>query len=313
MQDYRFKLEKYHGPSSKHTCPGCGCKRRFVRYIDTEERINFPYYVGKCDRINNCGYHYPPKQYFKEHPNEQHDCNDNVRLNVNGRHRSRPLPSFVSLDIMKKSMCNYEDNNFVIFLHSLFDDATVNRILQRYHIGTSRKWKGATVFWQVDTGGRVHHGKVMVYDATTGHRSSNCFSTAECILHLPDFNLQQCFFGEHLLRDANKPVALVESEKSAIIASEIMPQFHWLASGGSSGCLNSRMHILSGRNVVMFPDLKCLEKWRTQAVKMKLAGTKVEVSDYLENHASSEELSMGLDIADFIINEIRERQILNKK
>ncbi len=67
MEDYRFKLQKYT-PGSKITCPSCGGKRCTVRYIDTEGKIKFPDDVCLCDHANSCGHHYPPRQYFADHP-----------------------------------------------------------------------------------------------------------------------------------------------------------------------------------------------------------------------------------------------------
>ncbi|MFQ8804379.1 MAG: PG0870-related protein [Alistipes indistinctus] len=60
MSEYRFHLQKYH-PGSKTVCPECGRKACFTRYIDEEGLVSFPDNVGKCDHINSCGYHYPPK------------------------------------------------------------------------------------------------------------------------------------------------------------------------------------------------------------------------------------------------------------
>lgn len=67
MSEYRFHLQKYH-PGSKTTCPNCGKSRCFVRYIDEQGSISFPGNVGKCDHENSCGYHYTPKEYFKDNP-----------------------------------------------------------------------------------------------------------------------------------------------------------------------------------------------------------------------------------------------------
>lgn len=48
-----------------------------------------------------------------------------------------------------------------------------------------------------------------------------------------DWELTQCLFGEHLLPlYPDKPVALVESEKTAVICSGLMPRFLWRATGG---------------------------------------------------------------------------------
>lgn len=53
---------------------------------------------------------------------------------------------------------------------------------------------------------------------------------------LEDFNLQQCFFGEHLLKIyPDKQVAIVESEKSTVIACCIVPDLVWLAAGNLNG------------------------------------------------------------------------------
>ena len=92
-----------------------------------------------------------------------------------------------------------------------------------YRVGTSKHWQGATVFWQIAADGEVRGGKIMLYDRLTGHRVQEPFphiNWVHSVLKLPDFKLTQCFFGEHLLpyiRD--KPVAIVESEKTAILAT----------------------------------------------------------------------------------------------
>ena len=63
MNEYRFHLQKYK-PGSKTVCPGCGRKSCFTRYIDEAGEISFPGYVGKCDHINSCGYHYSPHKKY---------------------------------------------------------------------------------------------------------------------------------------------------------------------------------------------------------------------------------------------------------
>ena len=67
MIEYRFTLQKYKR-GSKLTCPKCGRKQCFVKYIDTEGQIIFPDYVGRCDHEHSCQYHYKPSDYFKDNP-----------------------------------------------------------------------------------------------------------------------------------------------------------------------------------------------------------------------------------------------------
>mgnify|MGYP001776285334 FL=1 len=89
MGEYRFHLQKYK-PGTKTTCPSCGKSRCFVRYIDELGSIIFPNNVGKCDHENSCGYHYTPKEYFKDNP-------DKLEMNVDN---GKPLlsASYKSVD-----------------------------------------------------------------------------------------------------------------------------------------------------------------------------------------------------------------------
>ena len=69
MNDYRYQLEKYRGRATRHVCPQCGRKHVFTRYIDTHNNnmyINDK--VGKCNRLDKCGYHYTPRMYFEDNP-----------------------------------------------------------------------------------------------------------------------------------------------------------------------------------------------------------------------------------------------------
>ena len=124
--------------------------------------------------------------------------------------------------------------------------------MKMYHVGTSYKWGGSTIYWQVDKDDKVRTGKVMLYNPKDGHRVKEPRSYvgwAHAFLHLPDFNLCQCFFGEHLLaQHPTMSVAIVESEKTAIIASHFIPNFIWLATGGMHGCLNQIAVKVIGRS-----------------------------------------------------------------
>jgi len=73
MTYYRYILEPYKGIATRHTCPACEQKRCFSRYIDSENKISFPSHVGRCDREEKCGYHFTPKQYFKENPERREE------------------------------------------------------------------------------------------------------------------------------------------------------------------------------------------------------------------------------------------------
>lgn len=302
--NYRFHLEKYKTPSSRHTCPACGQKRTFVKYIDSEDLIRFPHYVGRCNREQKCGYHYTPKQYFADN---QIDDSERKNVRTPNQQAVREIePSYLSNDLVKKSLKQYEANRLFLFFQSKFGEKVAIDLFQKYNVGTANFWNGATVFWQIDTQGLVRTGKIMLYDSVTGKRvkkQHNYITWAHALIKQEEYYLKQCFFGEHLLSEnLSSPVALVESEKTAMIASLYIPQYIWLATGGKNGCLNrDAIQILRNRKVVLFPDLGAKDYWQMKSEQMIVQDIDVVVSEYLEKNAHPEQLQEGYDIGDFLI------------
>jgi hypothetical protein len=212
-----------------------------------------------------------------------------------------PKPiSFISDKIFKANLTGYEANHFVSYLINLFGVEVASELVSRYFIGTSNHfWKGATVFWQIDTAGKIRTGKVMPYNPITGKRIKepcNSINWMHSSAKQPEFVLKQCLFGEHLLRDKTKPVAIVESEKTAIIASVYLPKFIWLAVGGKDGLNAEKCKVLKGRTVTLFPDLNGFELWSEKAKEFNFS-----VSDLLERKATPADKGHGLDIADYLV------------
>lgn len=261
--------------------------------IETNEHVGDR--VGRCDREIECGYHYTPKKYFADN-----GITGNQTPYVPPTPKPQPPTSYIDPGIFKKSLSAYGANNLVKFLLTIFDHNTVNKLISKYSIGTSSHWPGATVFWQIDEMGRIRTGKVMLYNPSTGKRVKEPFTHfnwTHKVLKLADFNLKLCLFGEHLIKvNPGKPVAIVESEKTAIIASVYLPEFIWLAVGGLSQLTAERCKSLKGRTVVLYPDLNAYDKWK---IKGDEFGYKT--SNVLENKATEEEKRQGLDIADYLL------------
>ncbi|MBP3355952.1 MAG: hypothetical protein J6K95_02140 [Rikenellaceae bacterium] len=320
MSGYRFHLEKYrHG--SKIDCPNCGKKRCFVRYIDEQGTVRFPLMVGKCDHEQSCGYHYTPREYFRDNP--QAVSNDNRRIERIFRQaviHTRPTQvelSYISPTIVKASLSHYDKNPLYRYLCGVFGTEETVRLFDHYHVGTSAKWGGSTVFWQTDETGKVRTGKIMLYDPATGRRVKEPqarVSWAHSELQLPDFNLRQCLFGQHLLPlYPSRTVFIVESEKSAVIASHYMPDVLWLATGGKNGCFNVQtVEALRGRDVILLPDLGATDAWQEKLPMLHPVCRSVAVSTLLEDMATDEQRSQGLDIADFLLTTPTNRQKLQQ-
>ena len=326
MNEYRFHLQKYKaGRNTKQTCLQCGRKRCFVRYVDEEGKIEFPDYVGRCDHEDSCGYHYTPKDFFRDNPDMKINNFDNnnwrcVQTNKTvtpAKVKAEPIaPSFIPSDTMQKTLSHYDINPLYQFLCKTIGKEAANSQFERYKVGTSKKWGGSTVFWQIDKSGNVRGGKLMGYNPNDGHRIKEpmpqvCWVHSE--LKLPNFNLKQCLFGEHLLATSSATVMLVESEKTCLIASHFMPDYLWLATGGKNGCFNEDAILaLRGRDVILMSDLGATEKWIKKSSILEPICKSVTVSTVLEQMATDEQRKAGLDISDFLLMQETKQMILQR-
>ena len=114
-------------------------------------------------------------------------------------------------------------------------------------------WRGRTdcISWQC---GAIHFNGLW----QRGDRTVVCLVQGRHFKEIGRFN--------YLLADTtrNKTIAIVESEKTAIIATHFMSDFVWLAAGGMNWCFNKDAVIL-------------------------------------EDNATDEQKTNGLDIADFLL------------
>jgi hypothetical protein len=304
METYRYVLEK---SNKKHVCPECS-KKTFVPYIDIQTGEHLPNNYGRCDRETNCSYHLNPYKdgYTKTLFETVHSCKP-FRPVLRPKIPAKEL-STIKLETLKQSRKDYSQNNFIQWLNSLFEKDVVINLISRYHIGTSKHWPGATVFWQIDRQGKIRTGKIMLYNPETGRRikkeQRSLINWVHTVLKLENFNLQQCCFGEHLLNKyPSNPVGIVESEKTAIIASVYLPTLVWLAVGSLANLNINKCKVLAGRNVYLFPDLNAFDKWQHKALELskQMPGTLFKVSDLLQNSANETDKLSGADLADYLI------------
>lgn len=288
MEDFKFKLEKYKGRSTRHTCPNCEHSQIFARYVD-EQGNYIADSVGRCNREDKCGYHLTPSEYFQ---NKGIDYTPTIKV----KPKSLPPTDYIPEDIMIRSLNT--ENNFIEFLTKYFPLIDVARTINKYRIGDTKD--GKIIYWQIDKEGKIRTGKMMLYCPQTGKRvkdQPNVFDWVHRYMKKP-FQLEQCMFGLHIKEE--KPIAIVESEKSAIIANLTMPKYTWMATGGKQ---NFRlMEAVIGSDVTLFPDLGAFEKWSDHANKYGF-----KISRILEDIATEEDRKNGLDIADYILNDLNDK------
>ena len=303
---HSFHLEKYHGPSSRHRCPKCGDRSSFVLYVD-DNGVPVDNNVGRCNHESCCGYHYTPSQYFKDNcmePNDipfRHLKDVHVTKNIVN---AALAPSFIDTALVID--CLSQNSTFVDFLKGLIrDDDLVSHLCMAYQLGATPMRE--VIFWEIDYNLRIRTGKIMNYDMITGKRDKSAkginwvHAKWKGRKGVPkDFNLKQCLFGEHLLNlFPLYPVAVVESEKTAILGFSLYPEYVWVATGGKSNTDLMKMKVLKDRKVILFPDVDGYEKWRENARSYDFCD--VTVSDALEKYADEDDKRDKIDIADVFI------------
>jgi hypothetical protein len=311
MTTHRYTLEKYKTKASRYTCPQCNQPHKLTRYIDGATGTHIDDHVGKCDREESCGYHFTPKNFFDSIPDYKP-----TKMNLPQVNPQIVKHSTVAKKLFNKSLGKYRRNDFVEYLESLFDIQTVEKLVDDYYIGTAKHWPHATIFWQVDRKDDVRTGKIMLYDPYTGKRVKQPYAHitwVHTLLKDAKFNLKQCLFGEHLVAPGSKkPVAVVESEKTAIIGAGFMPEYIWVATGSLEGLTYDKCRVLHGREVIFFPDADAYPKWeaKLKQLKIKLPGTRLSIADYLKDIPEADR-TKGMDVADWL-TDVRASKVLEE-
>lgn len=245
-KQYKYQLRK---SSRKEVCPQCG-QRRFVPYVLTEDNATIVGETfGRCDRENSCGYwHKPDGNEVVSDVKPQPVNLDMMTVDP------RIIDDFGSLRYRLAFNTLYKYGSWLVGTHDVDVAYDAYKVISKDGCG----------FLQIDINGVIRGGKFIKFK--NGHRVKDEQPVRWLHKTLPSYVrgdvLKQCFFGEHLLADSSKPVAIVESEKTALLMSRIMKEYTWLACGGSQNLKNEdKLKVLEGRQVTLFPDNGQYAEW----------------------------------------------------
>ena len=201
----------------------------------------------------------------------------------------------------------------------------MNRAAERYYLGKTRS--GKTMFWMIDD-------MMQPLDARIGDTwVSQLLKKREPLLEY--WPVKHCLFGEHLLnvvgdlqsptigsggfeipqldagglqihQNNDYPVAIVESEESAVILSELFPESIWMAYSTTAHLVPELMAPLQGRHVTIYPRTDptmstyvfFLEY--TEIVR-KHYDISLRIDSTLEHNATAEQKEQCIDILEFIL------------
>ena len=180
-----------------------------------------------------------------------------------------------------------------IVASGLLTQEQMGHAAERYQLGRSRS--GATVFWMIDEQGVLRDGHVGDAWASALMKATG---------QLPEWwNPSHCFFGQHLLFSA-RGIGIVESERSAVILSELYPSLLWLANSYPANLTEEHFQPLQGHAVTLFPRTDPFGNTYTAYLELadqvhRSLGLDIRVSPILEDHATPEQKQRQIDIVDF--------------
>lgn len=327
------KIFKYSLDScEKFDCPECGSRGRFVRYRNVVSGDWVLDDYGRCDRENDCG-------YWKKIENNQVITDKSILKYEVQRERVIHSSDFLRPTYYKPFRENnlagikYE-NTFLRGIGKIFGKKTAIDVYNKFNLGTF--YDGGVIFPYNGVDGELITGKIMWYDDNLNrikegkksfprwlhnfdYRKDN--SNDVICSPFPDSYKADFGFFNYNLRDLKNrgDICMVESEKTAIIMSIILPEFEWVATGGLGNLSQVyKWYGITRKNIFLFPDFgivkskaKTVEDYWTDIIMEKIS---VEYSnmgwygvvDYIPEYITDEEKynlrEKGIDIADFVLD-----------
>ena len=182
-------------------------------------------------------------------------------------------------------------SNFAQFLVKTFGKENADKVVEEYHLGN---YHGNVIFWQIDSYYKGRAGKILSYaESGKRHKWVNWWHS----VNNENCKLQQCFFGQHLIDQSDKPIAIVEGAKTACIMHLINPYFMWLSAEGADGLSKEKCESIKRFDVTLFPDAGWYDQWSEKAQEY---GFKISVE--CEKWLADGIINKGDDIADYYLN-----------
>jgi hypothetical protein len=250
--DLRFNQKRNY----KLVTPCCNKSNRdgkFINFIGMSNRYG---YCHSCGKLNL------PKQEYQDKKGERYQWNEDLRnfekvsdsgivTQIRSSDHSKKIElKYIDPALVKKSIQHQPENNLLAYIRKTYGDKKAIKVINLYSLGTDQE--GYTLFWNIDKNLMVRKVKAIKYDIN-GKRNGKIRSP-----YLNDHGYKACLFGEHLLKYGDKETdifVLVESEKTAVISSILLPEYWWLAYGGLNGLTTEKIKVLDGYRVLIIPDM----------------------------------------------------------
>jgi hypothetical protein len=329
---YKYSLDN---SSKKYLCPQCK-RKSFVAYVDNETKAPVdPFQFGRCDKENKCGYHITPytdpelaaqakkdfvpvpdPEVIQIFPDEEiiARITNKTKTCISPLHRYCSSKLIPSDHLLKWGVYSDDDKTVYIFRNAAQQVCNL-------------KWFKYKEDGHRDKEFDSYSLKNPSPPVSGRDRSRAEGPNREGPPHTPPKDgpivflkkYLMCLFGEHLLDNTKqKIVCVVESEKTAAIASYFYPQFDWVACGSNNGLTDGqngrpdKISVLKGRKVYWLSDAdkaSRMDFFKKQDGSMEIRPSSIR---HLEEHKIDFEVvdlfpdrNDGYDICDAILDGTR--------
>jgi len=217
-------------------------------------------------------------------------------------------------------LCRADDADFCqeVVAKGWLSEAQMAHAAERYRLGKSKN--GKPIFWMIDERGIALDGRIG--DTWVSMIFKRRYP--ECGRYIVT---KHCLFGEHLISKRRATlgtdpsvqpevadicvspqcctVAIVESERSAVVLSELFPECIWMAYSYPSNFTVDKLAPLQGSVVSIYPHTDPTGCTYVSFLELadqarRLYDIDLSVVSLLEEHASEEQKERCIDILDFI-------------
>lgn len=225
------------------------------------------------------------------------------------------------------------NSDFCEFLCMEFDADTAKRVVSDYALGSI---DGKTICWNITPDGRVLGGKVIAFDVN-GRIKNQWLESMMATHSYDDISLMGWYvketgfqndvtsisdflssdlgtgdlpyiykeipslFGLHLTKTyPDRPIAITETHRAALIGYALQPSMNWLATGCNVMDMDINiLRPLKGQSLVVFPSNHSYYDWRKVANEVDFCN--IIVSDMMESTSTD----WVQDIGDLLLSDYR--------
>lgn len=246
---------KYNFSKKRTECPICHSHDGFAAFTDGRDFIG----NGEFGHCHSCGNTIFP------------DAKENEPFYYEKINNSEPyeVPKF-EFDSLKGAFSD------VLRIRLIDKDPRYMKILKKYQIVSFGQTTG---FPLIDRGNHIRSIKKMVYGDDL-HRVKDGTKSAIGWYHSGRINENQyfenCFFGENLINSSvYEHIGIVESEKTAVVASLFVKNVLFLACGSKTNIKQLIYKGLKDKNLILYPDADGYADWKAFVAAQKKSNWKI--------------------------------------